>query len=260
MATPKLHKIALEANECLRYKFFGAIKSDYFQNKDNKEQYKQLNEPLMPRDSNWKPLTGLALKKELTENPQFYQPDLSNLIGEKLPNGISIEEVYFSINNKTYTEYFFDLNFKENKKLIWNISCYEYYNEMCAISMKELIKTDQLKIEKENGEYLQYDEVGNLSNKYQEWKDYCQFVNDAKYYIKTLHPRYLKFSRKEKLNFIEQLSQTPFTSNIAKLLDNYNLNEFKKAKIDKLLELNLPNITTRVTATDFTELYIKQNL
>jgi len=239
MATPKLDEYAKLVNDVLQYKLkLKTIPSqEYFKNND--------------------------LYKKIID-------DVYTLENCKLPNGVDVEEITFQLSCLMYTEDFFELDFSDSKKLLWELTSYEYYK---VISTRDCDECDihwvggkedcrayyEIYSEKHGDELVEVSNLNSIINKYNNWKEYCKFVDEAKYYIQTLHPNYKKLNKKEKLEFIELLSQTQFTKDIAELLDNYHLNKFKQAKIDKLISLNLPNITDSRTAQQITELYTKQN-
>lgn len=265
MATPKLDEYAKILNEVIRYKLKQkTISTAKFLS--NKDMYKKIVE------------------------------DVYNIEGFVLSNNITAEKIQINLRNIYHTEFFFGIDFSDNKQLLWDLCCDDYYG---VISAKGYEKDDEViyaKVYEQDNEiisiqgYDKYDVLWigdtedntkayyelvynlhdyqlveveylkNIFNSYNQWKEYCRFVDEAKLFIKNLHPNYSKFTKTEKRKFINILEPYSFTKDIAELLDNYDLNKFKQAKIDKLLSLNLPNITDIKTATKLTELYIKQNL
>lgn len=102
------------------------------------------------------------------------------------------------------------------------------------------------------------EESHDLSKAYQDWKAYCEFVDKVKPYISLNYPKYGKEQSKVRDMIYESSKLFPnsFLIKISDYLDNYNLNNSKKAKTDYLLDINLPGITKK-NAPIIVDLYIE---
>ncbi len=202
-----------------------------------------------------------------------------------LPNEQTTLDIYLLERRYAATESFFGISFDDNKKLLHEISCIDYeigktiYNYKIGSKKKDLEEFDA-DIEKqlemiENTPYIKnvYATTTNLSNldpyfyegcyidirqKYKDWEEYCLFVDSIKDFIRIFSPDFDKLNGDKKFEWIEKLSKNYITNDIAEYIQDYHLNEHTHAKIDKLTDLQLPNLTEPKIIEKFVKLYIEQ--
>ena len=137
------------------------------------------------------------------------------------------------------TELFFGFTFDSSaeKKLLYEISDEAYMNDICD------------------------DREESLSKCYQNWLDYCIFVDKIKQYIYMVYSEefYSKNQNivRDGLYEASKIFPNTFLDEICKYLQNYNLNQHKQAKIDAFLKLDLPHIYTEEIAEKFVNIYLK---
>lgn len=130
------------------------------------------------------------------------------------------------------TEKFFELDFSErdnkSKKLLYEISDEAYYTG------------DRIIGKNEEGAPI-YELIGGL---YEEWKDYCTFVDNVKEYVSINFPNYDHNQQKylDQIKKSAKLYPETILEDLYIYLNNYGLNQHKKAKADYLAQVGLPNI------------------
>ncbi len=104
---------------------------------------------------------------------------------------------------------------------------------------------------------------GSLNVSYQKWKRYCSFIDKIKPYIYTIYSKkvYDKEQGKVRDSIYEasKIFKNTFLDNIIDFLQDYDLNQTKTAKVDALLELNIPHICDKKTAEHFVNIYLSTN-
>jgi len=202
-----------------------------------------------------------------------------------LQNGQTTHDIQLLERRYANVERFFGISFEDNKTLLHEISCVDY--EIGKTIYAYEIKSNKSDLEEFNEDVLKqieniekipyiknvYAPKSDLSNvdpyfyegcyidiqqKYEDWGNYCIFVDNIKNFIKTFIPDFNKIDGNKKSEWIEKLSENTITENIAKYIQDYHLNEHKKAKIDMLASLELPNLTDPKIIEKFVTLYIKQ--
>lgn len=136
-----------------------------------------------------------------------------------------------------------DLDWDNSKRLLYDISCEEYYTGERITGVDEVGKPI-------------YEELQPL---YDKWKKFCEFVDNISEYVEINFPDY---SHKQ-LQYQQQLKQSvqlyPDTiiENIYKYLKKYGVNQHKKAKSAYLAKVGLPNINA-TNAKKIVELFYQK--
>jgi len=150
------------------------------------------------------------------------------------------------IEHKIYmdaTEKFLGIDFSNAKTLLFDIADKAYYTgEQCAG-----IDEDSKPI---------FEPILPL---YNEWQAYCDFVDNIPEYIEINFPDYShkQFQYREQLKQSAQLYPDTIIKNIYEYLKEYGSNQHKKAKVDYLAQIGLPNINA-INAIKIVELLYQQ--
>lgn len=262
MASAKLEDREKKINEIRRLNGFSAIKGSEYKAMSDRSK---INNKILDEDFNCKYYDGSIL----------------------LPDGQTTLDIELIEKRYQRTEDFFGISFDENKKLLHELSCLDYeigktiYDYEIRSDKKDLEEFDNDVLEKleeiESIPYIKnvyaiksklseldpYFYEGcyiDIQRKYEDWKEYCFFVDNVRNYIYTFIPDFNKLSGNKKFELIEKLSKNHITEDIAEYLQDYHLHEHKKAKINKLTDLQLPNLTEPKIIEKFVKLYIKQKL
>ena len=259
MASPKLEDREKKINEIRRLNGFSNIKA---------EDFKQMS---------YRNEINFKIKHKF--GFEYYNDALL------LPDGQTTHDIYQIEKRYEATESFFGISFDENKQFLRELSCIDY--EIGKTIYDYEIRSEKKNLEEfENDVMDQLEEVekipyiknvyvvdDNLLNsdpffyegcyidirqKYQEWEEYCLFVDSVKDCIHIFIPNFNKLSGDKKFELIEKLSENYITADIAEYVQDYHLNEHSKAKIDKLTYLQLPNLTEPKIIEKFVRFYIKQ--
>lgn len=181
------------------------------------------------------------------------QYSINKRIFGKLVTSESYHEFYLS-NGKTTEDYarkalymeatekFFGFEFYNKKKLLFEISCSDYYNGQTTFM--EYIDGEPVPL------------VIDWQELYNEWIHYCKFVDNVKEYVELNFPNY---SNKQ-LDYVELLKKSSklypnsIVEDLYNYLHQYGLNQHKQAKANYLAQLELPHIN-KVNSITITELY-----
>lgn len=210
----------------------------------------QINKDLKKLNPNIKALEySDFINTEAKELLIEYTDDKSLLEQKKLLHKIAqvpierIEELFPSTKSKDIANFnntskFFGID-KSMKSLINKLSCDIYTN----------IIIDEMQIL--DGIILTY-EYQELKKSFDNWIELCKRLDSFKKYFDSLN----KQEQEQLKKGLKILYNAPFLEdkNIVKefslFLDNHRLSQLNKFKIYKLLELNLPNVTTQKIAED----------
>lgn len=205
----------------------------------------------------------------INQKKEMYLEFYSNTI---LPNGICTSEIDKELKSLELTERFFGFKLFDNYfDLLWKLHCIDYEegktkkkftHECKSLDENEFIQCIEDKMsEFENIPYMKNPFTDSsyidIVSKYNDWKIYCKEVDEIENFIKKNIPNFSKLKIEDKNHKIRELKENIFTKSIGNYLTDYTLKEQKKAKIDKLLSLELPNLNNINIVTMFVDAYIK---
>ena len=204
-----------------------------------------------------------------------------------LPDGQTIHDIVLLEKTYSNVERFFGISFEDNKSFLHELSCIDYeigktiYNYEIKSTKKDLEEFDNDVLEQldiiENIPYIKnvystskyLEGTGDdghfysgcyidIKEKYKDWEEYCIFVDSIKDFIYIFIPDFGKLNGDKKFEWLEKLSENYIAKDVAEYIQDYHLNQHIQAKIDKLTNLQLPNLTDTKTIEKFVKLYIKQ--
>ena len=97
-----------------------------------------------------------------------------------------------------------------------------------------------------------------LLGKYEDWKKYCELLDNIIPFMNQYYSGYSSFHKKDKEKIAEEMKRNSITMPIAIYLKKYTSiteNKIIEAKEDKLLEFDLPRLNNQQIVKRFVKIY-----